>query len=180
VSGPFSVTSSEHLLGSWVFDVERRTISGPDGCFERDVVVHPGAVAILCVDEYERVALIRQYRATVDALTYEIPAGTLDGEGENALTAAQRELVEEIGVVASSWTELGTFLNSPGWTNQTITIFEARNLAYVPRQPAGPEESVSEVLWLTIGELAELQKVERFFDATTAVALHRLHGGFLG
>lgn len=155
-------------------------MTGPEGPFERDVAVHPGAVAILCVDEAGKVAFVRQYRATIDELSYEIPAGTLDSDGESLLDAAKRELLEEVGVEAKTWKQLGTFLNSPGWTDQRITIFEARQIRKMDRQPAGPEESESEVLWLDLDEIREIQRTSPSFDSTTAVALLRLFGDFFG
>jgi ADP-ribose pyrophosphatase len=142
------------------------------------VVVHPGAVAILCRDAQDRIAVIRQYRSTVDRDTFEIPAGTCDVIGEEPLLTAQRELREEVGVEASSWRFLGTFMNSPGWTDQVIHIFEARSLTFVDKDLHGPEEEYSQILWLSIDEVRGLQKTEVAFDSTFAVSLLAVYGGF--
>jgi len=179
VSDEFAIVHREEILSSYVFDVERRTVSHEGDTFTRDVAVHPGAVAILCRDGDDRIGLIRQYRATLDAFLYEVPAGTCDVDDEEPLATAQRELREEMGLEADSWRLLGRFLNSPGWTNQVMTIFEARELRSVGRRPEGPEESASTVHWLTRDELRALRESEPFLDSTMTIALHCLFGDFL-
>ena len=114
----------------------------------------------------------------MDRVTLEIPAGTRDVAGETPFVTAQRELLEELGCSAASWRELGRFMNSPGWTDQIMTIFEARDLTMHPREPEGPEESAAQVLWLTNAELREALAREEAIDCTMAVALHRVFGTF--
>ncbi|HEV2427051.1 MAG TPA: NUDIX hydrolase, partial [Acidimicrobiales bacterium] len=97
---PFSVVRREVLHSSRVFNVERRTVEGPDGLFTREVAAHHGAVSVLAVDDEGRVGLLRQYRSTFDRVGIEIPAGTLDVPGEAPERAAARELEEEMGVRA--------------------------------------------------------------------------------
>lgn len=180
MSDDFVIVARDEILSSYVFDVERRFISHSGATFTRDVAVHPGAVAILCRDDHDRVGLIRQYRVTVDAFVYEIPAGTCDVPGEEPMRTAERELREEMGLEADSWRLLGRFLNSPGWTNQIMTIFEARGLRSVGRQPQGPEENASTVHWCDREELHALRRSEPFLDSTMTIALHLLFGDFLG
>jgi 8-oxo-dGTP pyrophosphatase MutT (NUDIX family) len=178
VSPPFHVVSREPLLTSRVFTVEQRTVTDGAQAFTRDVVSHRGAVAILAVDDAGEIGLIRQYRAPFDAEVLEIPAGTLDVEGEDPLGAARRELREELGREAATWTLLGRFMVSPGWCDQVMTIFEARHLTSVARDPAGPEEKASRVLWRSPRELHEMLRGEAMIDYTLAVALHRVYGRF--
>ena len=178
MSESFRIEGTQALLHSYVFDVERRVVRHGDTTFERDVVMHPGAVAILAINDLDQVGVVRQYRATFDRVTTEIPAGTQDVAGEIALAAAKRELLEELGCEASSWTLLGRFMNSPGWTDQLMTIFEARGLTMRGRSPEGPEETASQVLWLTREELRDTLAREDAFDCTMAVALHRVFGTF--
>jgi ADP-ribose pyrophosphatase len=180
VSDDFVIIDSDVILESFVFDVERRTIAHQGEEFQRDVVVHPGAVAILAIDADGRVAIISQYRATVDRFTFEVPAGTCDISGEEPLETAKRELLEEVGVEAEHWQQLGSFMNSPGWTSQTMHIFEAKGLTTVGRTPHGPEEESSHILWLHPSELRELLLDQPSIDSTLAVALHRIYGGFFG
>ncbi|MHB8380063.1 MAG: NUDIX hydrolase [Acidimicrobiales bacterium] len=164
------------MFHSHVFDVERRTVSHGDATFERDVAVHKGAVAVLAVNDLGEVGFIRQYRATFDDLLLEIPAGTRDVEGEPPLDTAKRELLEEMGYVAARWTLLGRFMNSPGWTNQVMTIYEAQGLTKSERAPAGPEERSSTTHWLSPAELKRTLRSAPAIDSTTAIALHRLFG----
>jgi 8-oxo-dGTP pyrophosphatase MutT (NUDIX family) len=178
VSESFHVVGTTPLLQSHVFGVERRVVEHDGVTFERDVVTHPGAVAMLAINERDEIGLIRQYRTPFDRFCWEIPAGTLDVPGEDTLTAAKRELREELGVEAQQWTLLGTFMTSPGWSNQRMWIYEARVLHDVPRSPAGPEETSSSVHWLSPEELRETLRGEPAIDNTMAVALNRVYGTF--
>ncbi|MDE3065629.1 MAG: NUDIX hydrolase [Acidobacteriota bacterium] len=180
MSDPFRVVATENLLHSHVFDVETRTVSGPAGSFRRDVVVHPGAVAVLARDADGRVGLIRQYRAPFDRLVLEIPAGTLDVEAETPESCARRELREELGHEADTWRLLGRFLVSPGWCTQVMHIFEATDLRAVGRRPEGPEETAAEVIWLAPADLRTRLDAEGVCDSTMAVALNRVYGTFFG
>jgi 8-oxo-dGTP pyrophosphatase MutT (NUDIX family) len=179
VSDSFHVEGAETLFRSHVFAVERRTVRHGDATFDRDVAVHPGAVAVLAINDQGEVGLIRQYRATFDELLLEIPAGTQDMKGESVLETAKRELLEEIGYEAAEWTLLGRFMNSPGWTNQVMTVYEARNLTPGARAPAGPEERSSTVHWLSPALLRKTLREANAIDSTTALALHRVFGTFL-
>jgi ADP-ribose pyrophosphatase len=98
----------------------------------RDVVVHPGAVGIVALDDQDRVLLVQQYRHPVGALLWELPAGLLDVAGEDPLAAAARELHEEARVQASSWAVLVDLLTSPGMSGEAIRIYLARDLTAVP------------------------------------------------
>ena len=178
MSGEFRIVGTTPLLTSHVFDVERRTIEHDGTQFQRDVVTHKGAAAVLVLNERNEIGLIRQYRATFDLVNWEIPAGTYDVEGEDPLATAKRELAEELGVTAAKWTLLGRFMTSPGWTNQVMTIFEARELTMVPRVPVGPEEASSSVHWLAADQLRELLRQQRAVDSTMTVALHRVFGTY--
>jgi len=158
--------------------VERRTVEHDGASFERDVVTHLGAVAILAINDHDEIGMIRQYRTPFDRFCWEVPAGTLDIPGEDALSAAQRELAEELGCEATQWIRLGIFMTSPGWSNQLMTIFEARGLRDVSRRPAGPEESEAVVRWFSRDDLRETLRREPAIDNTTVVALGRVFGSF--
>jgi ADP-ribose pyrophosphatase len=94
----------------------------------RDVIIHPGAVAILAMDHADRVLLIRQYRHPVGRWLFEPPAGLLDEPGEPALATAQRELAEEAGFTAATWRVLLDMYLSPGGSSEAIRIYLARDL----------------------------------------------------
>ena len=178
MTSDFHLTESTTLLRSFVFAVERRTVRHGFETFTRDVIVHPGAVAVVAIDDQERVGVVRQYRAPFDRVTMEIPAGTLDVAGEEPLAAAQRELAEEMGRSAQTWRSLGRFMVSPGWVDQIMHVFEARDLRELPRAPAGPEETSSTTEWLDPVTLRERLRAEPAIDATMMVGLHAIYGTF--
>ena len=178
MSDTFRIVGTKKLLQSRVFGVEQRTVQHDDVTFERDVVIHLGAVSILAINERDEIGLIRQYRTPFDRFSWEAPAGTLDVPGEDPLDAAKRELAEELGCEASSWSMLGRFMTSPGWSNQLMTIFEARDLTMTSRAPAGPEEMSASVRWFNRDELRETLRREPAVDNTTVVALGRVFGTY--
>ncbi|MFF7159248.1 NUDIX domain-containing protein [Streptomyces sp. NPDC008139] len=102
----------------------------PDGTTAvRDYQVHPGSVAVLALDDADRVLVLRQYRHPVRQKLWEIPAGLLDIPGENPLHAAQRELYEEAHVKAEDWRVLTDVYTSPGGTDEAVRIFLARGVS---------------------------------------------------
>ncbi|CAM5349021.1 hypothetical protein SAURM35S_00074 [Streptomyces aurantiogriseus] len=102
----------------------------PDGSVvHRDYQVHPGSVAVLALDEADRVLVIKQYRHPVRQKLWEIPAGLLDVPGENPLHAAQRELYEEAHVKAEDWRVLTDVYTTPGGCDEAVRIFLARDLS---------------------------------------------------
>jgi 8-oxo-dGDP phosphatase len=105
----------------------------PDGDVSvRQVVEHPGAVAVAALDEAARILMIRQYRHPVGRLLWELPAGLRDVDGEPLLATAERELLEETGYRAQDWLVLADFFTSPGITTERIRMFLARGLTLVP------------------------------------------------
>jgi 8-oxo-dGDP phosphatase len=102
----------------------------PDGSVvRRDYQVHPGSVAVLALDEDDRVLVLSQYRHPVREKLWEIPAGLLDVPGENPLHAAQRELYEEAHVKAGDWRVLTDVYTTPGGCDEAVRIFLARDLS---------------------------------------------------
>lgn len=135
----------------------------------REVVEHPGAVAVLALDERERAVLVRQFRQPAGAVLLEVPAGKLD-PGEEPLQCARRELAEETGLQGESWRELGWYYLSPGFCNEKIYIFLARNLSSAA--PAAKDED--ENVLVTAVELAEARRMigrGEIRDAKTVIAL---------
>ncbi|MEW1698713.1 NUDIX domain-containing protein [Streptomyces sp. NPDC093249] len=102
----------------------------PDGTVaRRDYQVHPGSVAVLALDERDRVLVLRQYRHPVRHKLWEIPAGLLDVPGENPLRAAERELYEEAHVKAEDWRVLADVYTTPGGSDEAVRIFLARGVS---------------------------------------------------
>lgn len=95
----------------------------------REIVTHPGAAVIVALDDEGRVVLVNQYRPAVGAELDELPGGLLDMRGESALHAAQRELAEEAQLVAAQWHVLVDMYSSPGFTNEAVRVFLARELS---------------------------------------------------
>ncbi|EGG48827.1 MULTISPECIES: NUDIX domain-containing protein [Streptomyces] len=128
----------------------------PDGSVaRRDYQVHPGSVAVLALDEEDRVLVLRQYRHPVRQKLWEIPAGLLDVPGENPLHAAQRELFEEAHVKAGDWRVLADVYTTPGGCDEAVRIFLARDLAEAEgeRFEVEHEEADMELARVPVAEL---------------------------
>jgi ADP-ribose pyrophosphatase len=126
---------------------------------ERDLLLHPGAVGVVALDEADRVLLIRQYRHPVGMSLFEPPAGLLDVAGEAAQVTAVRELVEEAGYTAGRWHTLIDFMNSPGGSTEALRLYLARDLAEVPggRELTGEaEEAHLPRAWVDLDEARDL------------------------
>lgn len=128
----FTVVSSTPNFAGRVIQVRTDRLRMPDGTeSDREVVVHPGAVAIVALDEADRVVLVRQFRQPVGRMLDELPAGLLDVDAEPALTAARRELYEETSLRAEQWLVLLDLLSSPGMTDEAMRVYLARGLTDV-------------------------------------------------
>ncbi|WP_024757729.1 NUDIX domain-containing protein [Streptomyces exfoliatus] len=128
----------------------------PDGTVaRRDYQVHPGSVAVLALDEHDRVLLLKQYRHPVRQKLWEIPAGLLDVPGENPLHAAQRELYEEAHVKAEDWRVLTDVYTTPGGCDEAVRIFLARDIAEAEgeRYEVSDEEADMESTRVPLAEL---------------------------
>ena len=168
----FSIIARATILKSFVFNVERRTIRSAQGSFTREVVTHPGAVAVVAVNGNNEVALLTQYRATLDLENLEIPAGTCDISGEETLATAQRELLEEIGGSSDRWTLLATFYNSPGWTDQVTLVYLAEDVTVTAASPEGPEEIAMTVQWKSVDDVMAILSDSNAVDGTAAIGLY--------
>lgn len=126
---PTALTSSTVQFDGHVWNIRQDAFDYNGTEIVREYVDHPGAVAILALDDQDRVLLIQQYRHPVRMREWELPAGLLDVDGEHALIGAQRELAEETDVVAAEWNVLTEFYTSPGGSNEVIRIYLARGLS---------------------------------------------------
>jgi 8-oxo-dGDP phosphatase len=166
------VLESRRVYEGRVWDVRRDRFRFGDHELERDYVDHSGAVAVLAIDAVGQVLLINQYRHPVGAREWELPAGLLDIPGEDPLLAAQRELAEEADVVAADWRELITFATSPGGSDETIQVFEARDLSVAPEIYARTEEEAELVLrWVPLAEVVEAALAGRLRNSILLVAV---------
>ena len=167
----FELGDVEPIFEGHVFGVERRHVTGEGAAFDREVVTHPGAVAIAGIDPTGAVLVLEQFRATMGARILELPAGTLDVEGESPTSAARRELIEETGFHPARLEALGTFLNSPGYSTQRTTVFLATELTEVGRSPVGPEETAMVVRHLPLDEALTMVAEGAIHDAMTVIGL---------
>jgi 8-oxo-dGTP pyrophosphatase MutT (NUDIX family) len=158
------------------FGVRNDLVSAPgrDERFWRLVVEHPGAAAVLAVDDDERALVLRQYRHPAGMRFAELPAGLLDGPGEDPLTAARRELLEEGALEASEWHHLNTVHSSPGISSERIEVFLARGLTAVPDRGGFElehEEADMTVAWVPVDALVDGVLERRLTDGPLATAV---------
>jgi 8-oxo-dGDP phosphatase len=154
------VETSEVIFEGKVITLRQDVVRSPvDGTtFPRDVIDHPGAVAIVALDEQERVLVVSQYRHPVRHRLTELPAGLRDIHDEPPLLAAERELYEEGHVRASDWRVLTDVFSSPGMADEAVRVFLARNITHVPddeRYSGFHEEADMPVSWVPLADLVK-------------------------
>ncbi|MCR5009457.1 MAG: NUDIX hydrolase [Clostridia bacterium] len=124
-----TTVSSETIFDGVVLHVFKDTVSLPDGrTSTREFLRHLGAVCVVPVTADGKIVVERQYRYAVGQTMVEIPAGKLDYKGEDRLEAAKRELREETGYTADRWTDLGTYLTAPAFSDENISMYMAEGL----------------------------------------------------
>jgi len=134
------ILRKEPLFEGALIRVERWQVRLPDGSSaQREVVAHPGAAAVVAVDAFGLVTLVRQHRPVVDELTLEIPAGKLDHPREDPLACARRELLEETGLAAAHWQLLAAVHTTPGFCNERISLYLATGLTQGEARPDADE-----------------------------------------
>lgn len=152
-----------------VFSIESGLVDEPGGVrARRDIIRHSGSVAVIPVHEDSRITLIRQYRCVFGKNVVELPAGRIDA-GETPLKAAKRELREEIGFGAKRWERLLRIIPSPGFLDETVTLYRASGLY---RSTAEPDEDERiEACTVTLEEALGMVHNRQIEDAKTVVAL---------
>lgn len=171
-----------------VISIRSDTITSPSGeSLRRDVVVHPGAVGVICLDEHDRVLLVSQYRHPVGHRLVEPVAGLLDVEDEDYRDAAARELFEEGAVRASTWHVLVDSTSSPGMTSEAIRIYLARgvtDVAAADRYVGHGEEAHMQITWEPIDDLVEGIMAGRLHNPVMIMgvlaAAHARRNGWVG
>ena len=134
----------------------------------REVVHHPGASAVVAIDDDNRIIMEKQFRYALNDYLLEIPAGKLDA-GEDPLVCAKRELEEETGIIASEWISLGTIATSPGFCNEVIHLYVAKGLS--KGEIHWDEDEYVEVERYTFDELLQCIKDEKIKDSKSLSAL---------
>jgi ADP-ribose pyrophosphatase len=131
--------STQQIHNGDIVGLRVDTVRSKDGEVTREVVEHSGGVCIACKPSPDEVFLVKQYRYSVDQELLELPAGRVN-PGEDRLEAAKRELIEEVGYRANSWTELPPFYTAPGFCNELLTCYLAEDLSWVGTDPDDDEE----------------------------------------
>jgi ADP-ribose pyrophosphatase len=160
-------------------------VQTPDGdVARRDVVEHPGAVAVVALDQAGRVLLIRQYRHPAGHLLWEIPAGLRDVPGEPVHHTGERELREETGYTARTWHVLADCFTSPGISTERVIVFLARDVAEVPDAERGPplrhEEAYLQAAWVPLEAAVQLFLAGELHNGVAAVGILAAYAAQLG
>ena len=134
----------------------------------REVARHIGASAVIPVDDSGNVWLVKQFRAPIDRVLLEVPAGKLDFKGEDRLLAAQRELKEETGLTAERWTHLTDIVTTPGFSDECISLFLARGLSAGQSHP--DDDEFLNVVRMPLDELVAMILRGEVADAKTVCA----------
>lgn len=163
-----AVTDSDLVYEGRVWDVRSDTLRYGDDEIVRQYVAHPGAAAVVALDDEDRVLLIQQYRHPIRHRDWEIPAGLLDVPGEPPAETARRELAEEVDLVAERWEDLVSVFTTPGGNDEVVHVFLARGLSAVGHAHAREaEEADIRIEWIPLA------------DAVDGVLAGRLRNGIL-
>lgn len=153
-----------------IIHVDHMTALLPNGRTAlREVAVHVGASAVVPVDGEGNVYLVRQFRAPLEAVTLEIPAGKLDFRGEDRLSAAQRELREETGFTAAKWTHLTDLATTPGFCDEVISIYLAQELTGGETDP--DDDEFLNLIKMPLSEAVDMAMSGKLPDSKTLCAL---------
>jgi ADP-ribose pyrophosphatase len=166
----YRLVSSETVYDGRVISLHLDTVAMPGGGdSEREVVRHPGAVAVVALDDDDTVVLVRQYRHAVGAYLWELPAGLRDADGEPPLDTARRELAEEALLAADRWSLLTTTYSTPGFCDEAVLVYLAEDLREVERPEGFLVEH--EEADMTLERVPLADAVQRIFDGDIRNAL---------
>jgi 8-oxo-dGTP pyrophosphatase MutT (NUDIX family) len=161
--GDYRVLGTETVYDGRVITLVKDTVAMPGGGDSvREVVRHPGAVAVVALTEDGEVVLLRQYRHPVGGYLWELPAGLRDSDGEPPLETAKRELAEEVRMAAERWSLLTTTFSTPGFCDELVLVYLAEDLSDVDRPEGFTVEH--EELDMTVELVPLAEAVQRVFD----------------
>jgi len=159
----FRLLSTETVYDGRVISLRLDTVAMPGGGNSvREVVAHPGAVAVVALDDEDRVVLVRQYRHPVGRHLWELPAGLRDEDGEPPLETAKRELAEEVQLGAGRWSLLTTTYSTPGFCDEQVLVYLAEDLVEAARPDGFVVEH--EEADMTVERVPLTDAVQRVFD----------------
>lgn len=170
----FRAVSSEPIYVGRVFTLTQEIFESPTGAlFDRQIVRHNGAVAVVPLHDDQTVTLIFQYRPALGVRLFELPAGLCDRVGEPKDEAARRELQEEVGLAAARLDLIGDCTPAPGLTDERVTIFLARDLTEIASTADGPEEDDIVVHRIALSDALAMIDRGEIFDGKTVIGLLR-------
>lgn len=165
---------SEAIFKGKVISLQLDDVLLPNGQrAKREIVKHPGAVAIIALTKDNKLVVVEQYRKALERSIVEIPAGKLE-PGEAPEVTARRELEEETGYGCHELTLLQSFYTSPGFADECIHIFVARDLYVIEERAAMDEDEFVELLEISLQEALQFVKEQKILDAKTAFAVQWL------
>lgn len=173
----FPVEESTDVYTGRVMALRSDRVTMPGGrVATREILEHPGAVAVAALDADDRLMMIHQYRHAVRRRLWELPAGLLDVAGEDPLEAARRELAEEAGITAQDWSVLLDIVPSPGFSDESIRVFLARGVTEVGRPAGGDDEEADlTVKWVSLPVAVRMVLAGTIVNATTVSAVLATH-----
>ncbi|WP_423923771.1 NUDIX domain-containing protein [Frigoribacterium sp. 2-23] len=165
------VTASDVVFAGKVWDIKRDTFDYAGASITREYMAHTGAVAILAIDDSDRVLVIKQYRHPIRSRDWELPAGLLDVDGEDKLTAAKRELAEEADLEASTWKQLVAFHTTPGGSDEMVTVFVATGVSATGEAfDRSDEEADIELRWVALDDVVAGVLAGRLTNSILSIA----------
>jgi 8-oxo-dGDP phosphatase len=173
----FPVKSTKDVYSGRVMALRSDEVVMPGGrVATREILEHPGAVAIAALDEDDRLMMIYQYRHAVRRRLWELPAGLLDEAGEDPLETARRELGEEAGLAASDWSALVDVVPSPGFSDEAVRVYLARGLTQVSRPHLGDDEEADLTSrWIPLTVAVRMVLSGEIVNGVTAAAVLAAH-----
>lgn len=162
---------TEEIYNGKIIRLQVDDVKLPNGKVgKREIVKHPGAVAIMAFTDDKKMIMVEQYRKPLERSLLEIPAGKLE-PGEDPLQTAKRELEEETGYMAKRFTHLISFYTSPGFADELIHLYVATELEKVENPLVGDEDEFVEIQALTLEESIRCVTNKQIYDAKTAYAV---------
>jgi ADP-ribose pyrophosphatase len=162
---------SERLYEGKVINLKVDDVSLPNGKqSKRELIEHPGAVAIIAVTDEQKIIMVEQYRKALERSLVEIPAGKLE-PGESPETTAMRELEEETGYSAQKLEKLISFSTSPGFADEVVHLFLAVGLHKAVNGAVTDDDEFVELMEVSVADAEEMIRSEQIYDAKTAYAV---------
>lgn len=162
---------TEEIFKGRIISLQVDDVALPNGnTAKREVIKHPGAVAVIALTDDNKIVMVEQYRKALERSIIEIPAGKLE-PGETPAITARRELEEETGYGCEELTYIQSFATSPGFADEVIHLYAATKLYTIENPVAGDDDEFVELLHVTIDEAQEMVASQQIYDAKTAFAV---------